>query len=122
MTDKLVAAEIPAAAKRMAPEVGDRWTRLSPLRLRGEAPQGTILVLVDKDRVDAVGRWISAEDLDNPEMTARVFSKMFLDLGRRAAERMACEDGTPVRYEDNLMHCHWCGARWNLHDGGGTPE
>ncbi|MGR6919150.1 hypothetical protein ACU635_33295 [[Actinomadura] parvosata] len=114
--------EAPGYLKARFPEVGDRWTWLSALRLQGEAPQGIILVAVDRNRTSLRGRWLTQDEAGRPGLVARIYGKLRVELCVDIAHRIACEDGTPVRAEHNIKWCVRCGEKWDVHDGNGTPR
>lgn len=116
--------EVPEFIKARHPEVGHRWAWLSALRLSGDGPeeQGVLLVAVDRERTDAVGKWLTRTDAGNPEVADRTYGELRMLLMARMGQRIACEDGTPVRDKVHVLACVWCGRPWDVHHGDGTPD
>ena len=114
---------VPEVVTTCFPEITrEAWAWDSALRLRASDHRGVVLVAVTADRTDQVSRWLTQDEADQPELVARIYGKLRVELAVRVAHRVACEDGTPVRAEHDIKVCVWCGARWDVHDGNGTPS
>ena len=106
----------PENVRQAWPYVRD-WSWQSPLRLRGEHPEGRGAYLVVLENGPG-GRY--AGQGIGPDTTAERVSEIYADLhvalARNIAHETACQDGTPVRADHDHDRCRFCGLLATEHE------
>ena len=112
------ASERPQQAPRpVPPNVRQAWSYVrdwswqSPLRLRGEHPEGTgayLIVIEDgPDRPRYIGQGIGPGT--SAGRTSEIYADLHVHLARTIAHETACLDGAPVRADHDHDRCRFCG-------------
>ena len=123
-------AERPSWASRPVPAiVRKRWSYIqswcwqSPLRLRGEHPEGRgseLIVLEDGPGPPEyngpryLGQGIRPDT--SAERILEIYAELHVGLARNIAHETACRDGAPVRADHDHNRCRFCGLLATEHE------
>jgi len=111
------AAQPPPENVRQAWSYVRDWSWQSPLRLRGEHPEGCgayLVVLEDGQAGRYVGQGIGPDTAT--ERVSEIYADLHMALARNIAHETACLDGTPVRADHDHDRCRYCGLLATEHE------
>jgi hypothetical protein len=94
------------------------WSWQSPLRLRGEHPEGNgaYLIVIENgpDSLRYIGQGIGPGT--SAERVSEIYADLHVHLAQNIAHETACLDGAPVRADHDHDRCRFCGLLASEHE------